>query len=767
MALAFAWIIGFSIWFHHFDLPNNHISRWLIWTAIRFDLLDLVDPPVQPGAAPWSWFFLLQRIPFISIAIAVWIAAWGYGSWLLRGLDLKLRDLEQLFFALCLGLSCVSLVMLSLGVCGCLSRWPLMVILLLPCISEVVIRGRFATTLDRISEADRRHRLSRLSWVWLCCLAPFVFGELLGAMSPQVDFDVVEYHLGGPKEWFQQGQIIRLPHNVYTSFPFLSEMLILTGMVLYGDWQWGALAGQAVSAGFIPLTALGLFCAGRRWFSEAAGWLAALVYLTSPWTYRICIIAYAEGGLSCYLFAALYALFLFRDQTFEAGQVAARQLTRFAGLAGLLSGSAMACKYTGLVSVVVPIGIMLIGIAARQTAGIRRHRIFVTTVAFSLSVCAAIGPWLLKNTVETGNPVYPLAVRIFGAVDRDPELDAKWVHAHAAKSYSTWEARLKDLPVRLTDVAAKNDWHSPLMFTLAPLSLLWFGRRRDGSPAAGVRQRSQRGILVITWFYVAWQFVAWFTLTHQIDRFYVPMFSAVAFLSGAGATWWNAWQIEATGIRRLRLWKWGVGILIAASMLYNAELMSHSGITGFNAGRLDLKYADDMATEPRLKWLNDEYESGRLGSQTKVLCVGEAQMFHARYPYLYNTVFNHSLFEEICADPNSPEHKMRPVAEIRAEFQRRGITLIDVNWAEILRYKEPGSYGYTDFVHPDRFKQLQQMGLIGPPLRLPASMALGRLDDGLKKRLEVWAPSLITTFQGEPAFVRAQIFPVLVDGNSN
>ena len=139
------------------------------------------------------------------------------------------------------------------------------------------------------------------------CLTPFVIGLLLGAMSPQTDFDVIEYHLGGPKEWFQRGQIVRLPHNVYTSFPFLSEMLVLAGMVLYGDWQWGALAGQAVIAGFAPLTALGLFAAARRWFSDTTGWLAALVYLTSPWTYRISIIAYAEGGLSCYLFAALYS----------------------------------------------------------------------------------------------------------------------------------------------------------------------------------------------------------------------------------------------------------------------------------------------------------------------------------------------------------------------------------------------------------------------------------------------------------------------------
>ena len=163
----------------------------------------------------------------------------------------------------------------------------------------------------------------------------------------------------------------------------------------------------------------------------------------------------------------------------------------------------------------------------------------------------------------------------------------------------------------------------------------------------------------------------------------------------------------------------------------------------------------------RVHWLNSAYEFKRLPPNTKVLCVGEAQMFHARYPYLYNTVFDHSLFERICADPGSRDHKLRPAAQIRAELGRLGITLIDVNWAEILRYREPDSYGYTDFVHPDRFKELQRLGLLGPPLDLPHSLTLAPLDSNLQKRLKEWAPSLMTSFEGHPAYIKAQIFPVL------
>lgn len=790
VVFAIAWLVGFSIWFHHFDLHNSHAPRWMIWTAIPFDMLDLVDPPVQPGSAPWSWFFLAQRIPFFCIAVCIWIAAWGYGSLILRLIGPKLPGCEWHFFAMCLGLSSVSLVMLSLGLCGRLMRWPLIISLAVPCVVEAVIRARRPPCVasDPLTDqSSRRTHWSRFGWVVAICMAPFVFGMFLGAMSPQTDFDVVEYHLGGPKEWFQRGQIVRLPHNVYTNFPFLSEMLILAGMVLYGDWQWGALAGQAVTAGFAPLTALGLFAAGRRWFSEATGWLAALVYLTSPWTYRISIIAYAEGGLSCYLFAALYALLLFRDQILDTEPRAAERRWRFALLAGLLAGSAMACKYTGLVSVVIPIEILLTVIALRDAHSARLRHTFETIVAYSLGVCAAIGPWLLKNLIATGNPVYPLAVQVFGGIDRDPELDAKWIHAHAAKTYETWGDRLTDFFVKLADVTANNDWHSPLMFALAPLSLIWCLRQRRGDSIGITDNNPQRSIVTIVWLYVAWQFLTWWILTHHIDRFYVPMFSAVALLAAAGASWRQARLTVTTsnhGVSELQVWRasegpwfrnsggtvliwnWCLGTVIAASLLYNGELMSQGWISGFNAGRLDLRAARDIAVAPRVKWLNDEYESGRLPRNTKVLCVGEALMFHARYPYLYNTVFDRSLFESICADPNSSDHQLRPAMEIRAEFRRLGITLIDVNWAEILRYREPGNYGYTDFVNPERFKELQRMGLLGPALNLPTSMTLEPLVSDLQERLKQWAPSLITSYEGKPAYIKAQIYPV-IQGNTD
>ena len=78
---------------------------------------------------------------------------------------------------------------------------------------------------------------------------------ILGAMLPTVDFDAIEYHVQGPKEYYQAGRIAFLPHNVYTSMPFSIEMLHLLGMEVAGDWWLGALVGQVAVALFAPMSA--------------------------------------------------------------------------------------------------------------------------------------------------------------------------------------------------------------------------------------------------------------------------------------------------------------------------------------------------------------------------------------------------------------------------------------------------------------------------------------------------------------------------------
>ena len=291
----------------------------------------------------------------------------------------------------------------------------------------------------------------------------------LGAMLPTVDFDAIEYHVQGPKEYFQAGQIRFLPHNVYTSMPFSIEMLHLLGMEVVGDWWLGALVGQVLIALFAPMAAILIGSAATRLGSPRAGWVAAIAYLTTPWIYRLAVLPYVEGPL-CYFHAALiWAVVKSGNSPGEA------RPSSIGGLVGLLAGGAMAIKYPALISAVIPFS----GWALWESW---RSRSWRAALAFGLGVAVVMAPWLGKNVVDTGNPVYPLGYKVFGARHWDPVRDAKWSAAHGAKAIEA-AAFFRSI----VDVAGRSDWQSAVFAALAPLAFLRPGSKRSrpgGWPAS-------------------------------------------------------------------------------------------------------------------------------------------------------------------------------------------------------------------------------------------------------------------------------------------
>src|SRR5262249_49047429 len=153
-----------------------------------------------------------------------------------------------------------------------------------------------------------RPRIDLAAGLGLATIAPFVVLSVLGSMLPTIDFDVLEYHLQGPKEYFLGGKIAFLPHNVYTNMPFDVEMLHLLGMEVLNDWWWGGLVGQLSVAFFGPAAAVLIAAVAFRAGSVRAGWIAAIVYLSTPWIYRLAAISYVEGPLCFYHAALIWAV---------------------------------------------------------------------------------------------------------------------------------------------------------------------------------------------------------------------------------------------------------------------------------------------------------------------------------------------------------------------------------------------------------------------------------------------------------------------------
>ncbi|QDV48794.1 ArnT family glycosyltransferase [Gimesia fumaroli] len=695
---ALVWLLLFFIVFISFTLPNSNpaTSRWDVLTHLPYLLLDLVDPLPIENPPPSGWSYFSQRFPLIGIALAILAGAWGLGQIITRLVKIPLAPFsaERTVFAYGVGLSAVSLLTLGGGLLGILSQWLCYLILiffgvtgaLFACSESKLKTGTALPWKFSLPDTITHEVLFRAG----CCLliAPFVLSMFLGSMLPSTDFDVLEYHFGGPKEFYQQGYISFLSHNVYTSFPFLTEMLILLGMTLKSDWLTGAQAGKLVLMSFSLFTALGVFATARRWFGPNAGWLAATIFLTTPWTYRISIIAYTEGGLSFYLMASLLSLILTiqvlriwsapSDET-STSEDARSSLWSYACLTGLLSGSAMACKYPGVLSAVIPLGLALLGFSWWLLKDKKQLRTAVTlklAAIFSIGTLLAVGPWLLKNLVETGNPVYPLLYSVFGGVDLNEQLNIKWKNGHG----------------------------------MEPLGLTYLAN-------------------------------------NVID---VTMIPVVSVLAGIGATWSSK-----------QLWKVGLTIAIFAAFLFNLTIAT-SALSGNNTYLNELSYSRKLATSitgPEIMQLNQM----KLGAKQVVLSVGDAELFYAEFPVIYNTVFDHEIFQQWTAKPESdiPNEllSLKPAKEIKQKFKEEHIVYVYVNWAEILRYRL--TYGFTSYVTPPRFEQLVKEGVLEPPLLNRYSYRKFdsfRTDE--QKEILTWAPELIVEREGERYFITAQIFPV-------
>lgn len=696
LAGAVGWVVLFTLVFYAVVPTGADVARGAFWSVVPFQILDVVDPPEEPNLPPAGWSYLPQRFDLFAVAALILFGSRALGAWLLRLPTLPNFDarLEREVFAWGLGLSAWSLVVLGLGLVGALSSWLFGGILAGAIVSDLVLTIRGRASVEKASPEDAE-TIPR--WVWAVA-APFLVLFVLGAVLPPTEYDAKGYHLLGPKEFFLAGRVGYLPHNVYTSFPFLTEMLTLSGMVVRGDWFRGALVGRLVLAAFGPLTAMVLFVAVKRWFGTRAGWLAALVHLTLPWTYVLSTTSYVEGALGCYLLLTFFAAL----RTIEVTRTNEPSANGWALLTGLMAGTAMACKYPALPLVIVPAALVIVIGSLRnrqESEGESPSRLSTLRVlaAYIAGVAITVGPWLLKNLVETGNPVYPLAHSLFGGGELTQELADRWSEAHSPDDHAP-----SAIPSHVSEMTLRNPWLSPLLYAFAPLALFVLRRGSTG------KSRSTFGntVVIAGWAGVLWIFIVWWGFTHRIDRFWAPMLPVVSLLAGIGAS-----RFEQ------RQWRIGVSVLVGLSAMFSLALVTTqvtSGQSGFNSYLVDLDAArpvTERITAPAVFAAN-----ASLPADAVVLCVGEAQVFDAGFRPIYHTVFNESDFERWCAvsEPDAPksEWKLRPTAEIREQLNSHGVTHVLANWAEISRYRAPGSYGFSAFVTPDRIEELRESGLL-------------------------------------------------------
>ncbi|MFH1024450.1 MAG: glycosyltransferase family 39 protein [Planctomycetota bacterium] len=629
---------------------------WMVAAAAVFFTAPGPNPVIR---------FLVATAGTLAIAGTALLAFLFGGLAFLRATGLEPGDPSvRAIAAVGAGLGLFQVIVLILGGAGGLSlpvAWGLLLAFLAAGIRPAA--AELPGLARDVMEALRRMTL--FERVLLAFAAVVTVLSVLYAFVPPVGYDDLEYHLGGPKAWWQAGRVGFLSGNVYTNFPSGMEMVSYFFMTATEDPLGGATLARLVNIALLLLTgALVLAWAEERLGRDAA-WPAAVFFIATPWTALLAMECNTEPGQAFFSALTLYA---FSRGVFPIEGDAGR-CRRWLALAGLAAGFAAGCKYPVLLFLHLPLVLMIPYLVWR------RRMDAAGAAGFLVLSVAGLLPWLVRNYVNTGNPVYPFAYALFAG---DPRLEAVWSAAQAARFQAAHAAGGWDpagMPGRLWGYIVASGWMSAVYAAFLPLLLLRLvpggGRgERKGIPA-------WLGFLIV---YAGVYYVIWDAATHRVDRFLFPVIPVLALLAGAGFA-------AAAAVTPARLAAVAaVGLLVPALFRTGIAHVIEDGFrVAFGVEDERVCLARKMKGSTWSPEVSDAVNALPPGSC--VLFVGEARTFHTGPRVIAATVFDRNPLEEALTASGSAR-------DVRDRLRARGVTHVYFNEAEMERLARTYAYEF-------------------------------------------------------------------------
>ena len=434
-----------------------------------------------------SWPLVLYHLLVDGSLILIWLlSAFGLGSLFIQR-DPKLAPLH-LITSIALGLGLFSLLMLAIGLAGWLSHLTAIALLLPGILIAAASLWPHRKKLDPALHAWAAAP-ARWNWLWLPIM-PLLGISITAALFPPGllwgnepnGYDVVEYHLQVPREWFQSGRITPLDYNVFSYFPFNMEMHYLLAMELRnGPWA-GMYLAQFMHVTMWILMILAIYA--------AAGPLPAILSAAIPWDWLLAPVAYVEGALV--LYAALAAIWALRWQKTRA--------PRDILVAGVMAGFACGVKLTAVPWILLALPIALL-FSSPWRHSLRAAPLFLVAGLLTFS------PWLIRNEIWCRNPVFPEATNIFGIRPFTAIEAQRWQKAYIPKT--------SPIPSFFTQIVSDPAYG----FALIPMAIL----------AIVLTRRSPATRLLATLLILLT--LIWIFFTHLQSRFYVLAIPWIALLS--------------------------------------------------------------------------------------------------------------------------------------------------------------------------------------------------------------------------------------------
>jgi hypothetical protein len=221
--------------------------------------------------------------------------------------------------------------------------------------------------------------------------------ESILCLTPPIARDAIIHHLAIPKLWLKHGGFYEIKWSVFSYYPMNVDLLYIIPLYFNKDF-----IANFIHMSFGVATGLMIYYYLRNKISQVAGLLGMLVFLSTPMVILLSTQAYVDLGLTFFTTVSILTFIRYRDGEFRE--------FKWLFLSATAMGLALGTKYNALIAWFF-LSTAIVFVYSKDTK--EQCKAVQCGFIFFLISFLIFSPWLIKNEILTGNPLYPLFNGIF------------------------------------------------------------------------------------------------------------------------------------------------------------------------------------------------------------------------------------------------------------------------------------------------------------------------------------------------------------------
>lgn len=237
----------------------------------------------------------------------------------------------------------------------------------------------------------KRDRKDKVTYYSMLLSALILVVNFIGALSPELSFDALWYHLTIPKLYIMQEKLSYIPGGLfyYSVMPKIIDVLYIVPLLFFNE-----IGAKIIHYMFGIGTCISLYVLSRQFVSQKISSLVLLIFLSNLVVSWEMTVAYIDLGRTFFETLCVLGLVLWMK----------KKKNKYLYLSGLMLGAAVASKYLALVSVLISITLVIFIL-------LKKYKITKQSLTYFLIYLCCMTliplPWLIFAYIHTGNPLYP------------------------------------------------------------------------------------------------------------------------------------------------------------------------------------------------------------------------------------------------------------------------------------------------------------------------------------------------------------------------